>query len=243
MYTIFKYLALGAGLAAGTCLAAGKPWVNPDLQPADAAAPSPRGGTQPAPSGLHLQGDAGLLVTRVCDYSPAYKDEGSGSQQDGAFLLPRVPAGYYIIGGYAQGNYSLPSDCVLAVKPDGRPGSELLLQRPRDWQMLWTDRNSGAWMDGSIWHPVAENSDYVCLGSIAEQGYRKPALNNYVCVHSCLVEYLPAGNSIWSDRGSGASQHVSVYKLHNSNSFYAVPGHEAPGMVRDLKPAPSCSAQ
>ena len=99
--------------------------------------------------------------------------------------IPNIPNGYAMIGTYAQANYKEPSDCILAVRPVDQQ-SVALLQVPLGWERLWTDKGSGASVDGSIWHPTAQSSEYVCLGSVAQKGYRQPALTNYVCVHQCL---------------------------------------------------------
>ena len=171
----------------------------------------------------------------------AYDDKGSGGEQNVKFFLPLLPPGYSILGGYAQGNYNRSDSCVLGVRPLNQ-ASNVLLRSPVNWERIWTDKNSGANMDGSIWQPQAGSSDYVCLGSVARQGYQKPDLANYACVHRCLVEEVPVTNYIWSDRGTGASSDVSVYKLHNSNGFLAVPSHNAPQRLMDISRSPVCNA-
>ncbi|MBF8268799.1 MAG: hypothetical protein HW386_508 [Gammaproteobacteria bacterium] len=144
-----------------------------------------------------------------------------------------------MLGGYAQGNHDSPSGCVLAVRPRNE-ASKALLQPPANWQQIWTDKNSGAQMDGSIWHPVASSPDYVCLGSVAKQGYSQPNLPNYACVHECLVEEVPTGSYLWSDAGTGASQAITIYELHNSNSFYTIPSHNAPRTLFDIRRNTGC---
>ena len=226
-------------------------WKNPDqaAQPkprpkASAPAPAPVRQNPPAltkktaPAAM-LEGQLGLQAQRVCNYQLAYTDKGSGGNIDGSFYLPDVPAGYAMIGAYAQGNYKSPSDCILAVKP-GNEESLSLLQIPDSWQRVWTDKGSGANMDGSIWHPTAQSSDYVCLGSVATKGYKQPNLSNYVCVHQCLVEKTPAIYPVWSTKGTGSNQKAYMYKLHNSNSFFAVAGKTRPDYLLDLKGDLNC---
>jgi hypothetical protein len=227
-------------------------WKNPDLAappqkkkvvpvpPARTTPPPPVAAPAPAPvSAPALEGQLSLDSLRVCNYQLSYVDKGSGGKIDGAFYLPTIPHGYYMIGAYAQGNYDEPTDCILAVKP-ANPQSASLLQAPRDWQRLWTDKGSGANMDGSFWHPSAQSSDYVCLGSIAQKGYSNPILNNYRCVHRCLVESIPSASRIWSTKGTGANQTAYVYKLHNSNSFYVIPGTNRPAELQDIKGPLAC---
>lgn len=215
-------------------------WKNPDLQTPGARQDAARTTRQiKNETPVMVPGEAGLETHWFCDMQHSYDDKGSGGEQDVKFFMPVVPAGYSILGGYAQGNHYHANGCVLGVRPVNRE-SNVLLRAPANWQRIWTDKNSGAYMDGSIWHPQADRADYVCLGSIARQGYNIPYLPNYACVHQCLVEEVPVTGYIWSDRGTGASRDVSIYKLHNSNVFFAVPSHSPPKSLLDLRRNPVC---
>lgn len=227
-------------------------WKNPDetaqpkLRPKPVApAPAPVRKSAPAPikktasAAVLLEGQLGLQAQRVCNYQLAYTDKGSGGKIDGSFYIPSAPAGYAMIGAYAQGNYKNPSDCILTVQAINEE-SNSLLQIPDSWQRVWTDKGSGANMDGSIWHPTTQNNDYICLGSVAVEGYKQPNLSNYVCVHQCLVEKNPSNYPVWSTKGTGAKQKAYMYKLHNSNSFFAVPGKVRPEYLLDLKGDLNC---
>ena len=229
---------------------AAREWVNPDAAPekkAQKRAPvrNPASVSKPvvenkAVSSAPLAGRLSLETIRVCDYQLSYQDKGSGGKIDGSFFLPRVPEGYAMIGGYAQGNYHPPSDCVLAVKPANEE-SISLLQVPDNWQRIWKDKGSGASKDGSVWHASPRSGDYVCLGSVAQPGYKQPTLNNYVCVHRCLVEDAPFGALVWSTKGTGSKQKLYTYKLNNSNSFYSVASKERPPFLQDLKAKTKCN--
>ncbi len=224
-------------------------WKDPDQEPPRRRAvnpPPPRAetppraepqGTIPAPV---LEGQLALQAVRVCDYQKTYSDKGSGGKIDGSFYFPVLPSGYAMIGAYAQGNYHKPSDCVMAVKP-GNQESLALLQLPGKWERVWKDKGSGANKDGSIWQASPQSSEYVCLGHVAIEGYKQPNLSNYVCVHRCLVESIPATSPVWSTKGTGANQKTYVYKLHNSNSFYVRPDKIRPASLLDLKGDMSCA--
>ena len=183
-----------------------------------------------------------LDTTRVCTYTLAYEDKGSGGDHDITIYTPRVPAGYYIIGGYAQGDYNNPGDCVLTVKPSsaspGKAGE--LLAAPAGWQLVWSDKGSGANMDGSVWHAVPPDNNYVCVGSVGQSGYNSPSIPNYRCLHKCLVENVKVANALWSDQGTGAESRVSLYKLSNSGVLYAKPDRKQPLTLVDLKTKPAC---
>ena len=237
-YITLLIICLGAGVLADAHAQRGT-WKNPDQ-----GTPEQNSLQTLEPvrvkSSIIIKGRLGLEVRRICQYQLAYEDKGSGGDQDVTFYNPVVPPDFYMIGAFAQGNYWNPADCVIAVKPDNNPQSNQLVQPPASWQLIWTDENSGARMNGSIWRPVAPDNDYICLGSVAKQGYGNPDFPNYACVHRCLVEALPVANYIWSDKGTGARQNVSIYKLHNSNSFYTQPGYNRPAGLMDLKGNPVC---
>ncbi len=139
------------------------------------------------------QDSVSLELIQVCHFELAYRDKGSGGDQNVAIYRPTVPFGYYIIGDYAQGDYQKISACTLAVKPASSESAGLLIA-PGHWELVWTDKGSGAHMDGSVWHPVSPDKNYVCIGSVGQTGYNKPSLQNYRCVHQCLVENVPVAN-------------------------------------------------
>ena len=225
-------------------------WKNPDQQQPDgrqttdrsqpAARPATRAPQATADQPVLLSGELGLEVNWVCEMEPAYNDKGTGGAQDVQFFQPLLPPGYGMLGGYAQGNHHGASGCLLAVRPVN-DASNALLQPASTWRQIWTDENSGGTLDGSIWHAQAASPDYVCLGSIAKQGYSQPNLANYACVHQCLVEEIQVAGYIWSDAGTGASQDVSIYRLHNSNGFYAVSTHDAPRTLLDIRRNTVCN--
>jgi len=184
-----------------------------------------------------------LDTMEVCDFSLAYMDKGSGGRDDVAIYTPNIPAEYFMIGAYAQGDYYKTSQCVIAVKPSTPKTSQdvPLLMKPENWQAIWLDKGTGANMDGSIWHAMSPHADYVCIGSVGQSGYHPPRLPRYRCLHKCLVEEVPVPDLLWSDIGTGAKQPVSLYKLQSSKSFYAQPDRNRPLRLFDLKTTPVCT--
>jgi hypothetical protein len=53
----------------------------------------------------------------------------------------------------------------------------------------------------------------VALGLVCSNGHAKPSLNAVRCVRSDLVVASSVGDTIWSDRGSGAKQNFSAWSL------------------------------
>ncbi len=194
---------------------------------------------KPAQQEITLKGVHGVSVARICDYQRSYRDKGSGGKIDGTFYVPVLPSGFMWIGGYAQGNYDDPSACVTAIKVD-QASANALLRPPDDWHRLWTDKGSGARMDGSIWHPAVNDDRFTCVGSVATEGYDKPVTTGYACLNRCLLQETPVAAPVWSTSGTGAKHKIYIYSLNNSNSFYASREKLIDSEVLDLKPDPQC---
>ena len=152
----------------------------------------------------------------VCTLESIWNDKGSGADLDGFFYLPSVDAPYYIIGGYGTQAKKLAStDCVLTVKESEK------LVAPVDWELIWKDKGSGARKDGSMWRAIPPSDEYICVGTVPQNGYEKPSISNYRCVHSNFTEKIETDQLIWNDTGSGAKKKVSMLGLPNSGSFVA----------------------
>jgi hypothetical protein len=166
------------------------------------------------------------LETKLsCKQKLIWSDKGSGAELDGFFFAPSAESSYFIIGGYASGKVDRNSKiCVISVRPSKNNPEESpeLLVPPGDWSLIWTDKGSGANTDGSLWNAVPPGKEYKCLGSVMQKGYKKPVLPNYRCVHSGLTKKIQNKSIVWTDKGSGADKDVTVFKLPNSKSFFAV---------------------
>ena len=161
--------------------------------------------------------DAELDAKFTCSLQPVWDDKGSGADLDGFFYLPNVGPTEYIIGGYGNRNKNLlASDCVLTLRDSA------YLAAPAGWELVWKDKGSGAWLDGSMWRAVPPSEDYRCVGHVPQEGYDEPYVPNYRCVHASFTEKLVIDEVIWSDRGSGANTQVTMLRLPNSYSFAAV---------------------
>ena len=174
--------------------------------------------------------DSELAVQRTCSLEAIWKDKGSGADLDGFFYLPYVDFAAFILGGYGTRTKKLsPMDCVLTVS------EEKHLVAPKDWELIWKDKGSGAKKDGSMWRAVPPDNDHVCIGTIPQKGYEKPVLSNYRCVNAKFTEKVITNSLIWSDKGSGAKKKVTMFKLPNSGSFVAVEARLAQLETYDLK--------
>ena len=167
----------------------------------------------------------------ACEFRQMWSDKGSGAERDVTLYEPVVAPGYSAVGGYAQQNYDAPHGCVLVL----RAHEEGLMAPPAGWTPLWTDEGSGGGADGSLWQGVAPSDDYVCLGAVANRGYRAPETTHYACVHRCMVTSVPATSPIWTDEGSGAHSPVAIHVLPGSNSMVASPTRTPPGELMDFR--------
>jgi len=206
-------------------------------QTAVIAPPRDRPAAKPEPAVRRLQ------VGKACRQRKQYWTKGSGADWQVVLYRPEPPErDYYVVGGYVQRNYAEPKGCVTVVREAGDGGAgPPLLARPVDWKRVWNDKRSGSYMDGSIWQAVPPNDTYVCLGSTAVNGYHKPRIENYACVHICLTRRIEESKLIWWDRGSGAKHDVSLYRVPNAGTYLARKGYQRWAPVYDLKDEPSCT--
>ena len=198
------------------------PWQDPDKEPSKESGKSVEEiERQKIITELSYRLDTKL----TCKQMLTWTDKGSGADLDGFFFTPSAESSYYIIGGYARRKGDSKSkNCVISVRQSKNNPEETpeLLVSPGDWSLIWTDKGSGANKDGSMWNAVPPGKEYKCLGSVMQKGYKKPVLPNYRCVHSGLTKKIQNKSIVWTDKGSGADKDVTVFKLPNSKSFFAV---------------------
>jgi hypothetical protein len=174
------------------------------------------------------KGEPTLHVSNTSIYVWIYNDKGSGAQKDGSFYRP-VPSDpeYYILGDYAQGNYSEPSGSSVIVKAINDDPNSPLLKEPIHYNEVWNDKGSGGHYDGSIWYPVAPDG-YIAIGFVCNGGYNEPWIPSYRCVRKDLVIDAQPGSLIWSDKGSGTDKDVSVYQIIGVTSAFVAQGNYDP---------------
>ncbi|KAF2519588.1 Vps62-related protein [Flavobacterium salilacus subsp. salilacus] len=153
---------------------------------------------------------AKIKISIVNSFKLAWSDKGSGGDMDGAFYNPiDIPIGFHSIGSYGQSNYGSPSGSLVVVKDI----QDNVLEHPVDYKLIYTDKGSGADMDGSFWEPIAPDG-YVAMGILCVAGYNKPDNAAVVCLREDLVEEAQVGNLIWSDKGTGADKDGSFWEVN-----------------------------
>lgn len=158
-------------------------------------------------------GSPTLIVSTTSTYDWIWNDQGSGSDRDVTVWRPHPSdPSFFIIGDYAQGDYSSPAGVALIVKAINDDPSNPLIKPPKAFNRIWTDKGSGGDYDGSIWYPAPQDG-YVTVGFVGQMGYSQPSLSNFACLRRDLCEPTSVGPLIWSDKGSGADGDVSLYAI------------------------------
>ncbi len=166
-----------------------------------------------------------LETKENCTQTLNWDDSGSGADLDGYFFIPNAKNSEFIIGGHASGKRSSKYHCVTTVsEATGNPKeTPVLLVAPVDWKRIWKDSGSGATKDGSFWQAIPPDDNYKCIGSVSQLTHnQKPQLANYRCVHISLTDKIDAASVVWSDKGTGAEQQVTIFNLPNTGTFTAV---------------------
>lgn len=189
----------------------------------------PTPGTKRAKSHVaSTNGEPTLLTSTTSNYDWIWSDAGSGADDDCTIFRPSPTVeGWYIVGDYAQGNYSGPTGTSMIVQAVNDDPLNPLLKAPSQYVQVWNDKHSHGDHDGSIWRPVAPDG-YLALGCVVNGGYDQPNIPNYMCIRKDLVTDSGAGNLIWSDKGSGAHEDVSVYQLSEVGGAFVAQGNYEP---------------
>jgi Vacuolar protein sorting-associated protein 62 len=178
--------------------------------------------------GESAKGEPTLIVSNTSYYTWLYDDRGSGATMDVTIWRP-IPSdnSFYIIGDYAQGNYSAPVGSSFIVEAINDDPKAPLLKEPVDYNEVWNDHGSRGNHDGSIWYPVPPNG-YITIGFVGQTGYTKPYIPNYRCVRRDLTTPAQAGALIWDDKKSGANMDVSLYQILGVPSAFVAQGSYGP---------------
>jgi hypothetical protein len=177
---------------------------------------------------LTVQGEPSLLIGTTSNYNWVWSDKGSGSDGDCTVWRPSpTDTQFFILGDYAQGNYSGATGSSIIVKAINDDPSAPLLKPASSWRQVWNDRGSGGDHDGSIWSAVAPDG-YIAVGFVASAGYDAPSIPNYRCLRRDLVTQATAGDLVWSDKGSGAHQDVSLWAVQSMPNLFVAQNNYNP---------------
>jgi hypothetical protein len=175
-----------------------------------------------------VQGEPSLLISTTASYIWICSDVGSGSNSDVTLFRPNPDdSSYFILGDYAQGNYGSPTGTSVVVKAINDDPAAPLLKPAKAWNLVWSDKGSGGDYDWSVWAAAAPDG-YVAIGMVATLGYSAPDIQNYRCVRKDLAQQSSATAQIWSDKGSGADDDVTLWGVTGMpNTFVAQANYDA----------------
>jgi len=179
-----------------------------------------------------------LETRQNCKQTLSWDDSGSGADLDGYFFIPQASKTEYIIGGHASGKRSSKYHCVTTVSEaaNNPKDAPAILVKPADWKQVWKDSGSGAVKDGSFWHAIPPDSNYKCIGSVSQLMHnQKPDLHNYRCVHKSLTDKITTTAVVWSDKGTGAAQQVTMFNLPVTGTYIAVASRVSKVETYELK--------
>jgi hypothetical protein len=154
-------------------------------------------------------------------YDKVCSDKGSHASKDVTFYRPVPPAGYFIIGDYAQGNKKDAVGSAVVVKPVDEDPKNPLIQKPLKYELIWNSEGSKPDKPFSIWRPVAPDK-YVSVGDVATTDFLEPHIENYRCLRKDVAGEIHRGSEIWNDAHSGANLDVTLYQIEEyPNAFLA----------------------
>lgn len=154
-----------------------------------------------------------LEVHFVDNYELVYTDRGTGAEQDLSIWKPVTTD--FIVGHVATVGYEKPTKSVMTVKLY----DQMAASYPVDYELIYTDKGTGGDQDGAFWKPIAPEG-YVALGYVATASYEKPNLQEIVCIKEEYTAFGLTENMIYTDKGSGGDQDISIWDVRTPNIFY-----------------------
>ncbi len=160
-------------------------------------------------------------------------DAGSGATKGLKVYKPKLPPGWNWLGH--SGNCE---DRLIRIR-SLVPGA---VSKPLDYSCAWKDSGSGQPHGYSLWN-ISPPPHYRALGGIArlrkeKTNWKSPSgeeVEGLVCLHKSLCVEGMIGNSIWSDKGTGAKANGSVWGIKPNgedevpaNTFYCQDSHYKP---------------
>ena len=158
-----------------------------------------------------------LLISFTSEFLPLWNDKGSGAHRAIGLWRPSTSSDalsqFFPLGDTATDSYrNINQSKIVAVVSDANKVDGTALRMPDDYELVWTETNSGARTPVSIWRPIAPEG-YIAMGEVCGINYEKPARSAMRCVRVDLVTSARVGESIWSDKGSGAAKDFSAWSI------------------------------
>lgn len=164
-------------------------------------------------------GEPSLVVSITSQYTLLWNADPTSAFSTVRIYRPTPPAGFFMIGDYAQGDDSQPVGVSQIVKALDDDPQNPLLKEPDNYRLLWAN---GGNVPGTIWYPVPPDG-YVSLGCICDASNPdQPSAPSYRCLRRDLVDGSQAGALIWNSDGTGTALEISLWQNAGvANSFLA----------------------
>ena len=191
--------------------------------PRPAAATQP---TAPAAAAAPAMAADSVQFIKTARYDRIWRDKRSGAHQDFAVWRPVAQQDFLPLGDVAMSGRGEDGD---RYPP---PTAETYLVRngvpPVSYRKVWSSEGSYAKKPFSTWMPVPPDG-YQCVGDVASESLTEPpSLDAVRCVPaSCVIE-TELGEEIWEDRGSGAVQNFSAWRVPKVNTYVGNASHKRP---------------
>ena len=158
-----------------------------------------------------------LLISFTCEFLPLWNDKGSGAHRAIGLWRPSTSSDalsqFFPLGDTATDSYrNLNQRKIVAVVSDANKVGGTALRMPDDYELVWTGAGSGARNIVSIWRPIPPEG-YIAMGEVCGVDYEKPSRSAVRCIRADLVASARMGESIWSDKGSGAAKDFSAWSV------------------------------
>jgi hypothetical protein len=192
----------------------------PPAPPAAAAKP-----VAPAAAAAPVVAAETVQFIKTARYERIWDDKKSGSHVDFAVWRPVAQNGFLPLG-----------DVGIAGRLDDDryppPTAETYLVRngvpPVSYRKVWSSEGSGSKRPFSSWLPLPPDG-YKCVGDVGSESLTEPpSLDAVRCVPaSCVIE-TELAEEIWEDRGSGALENFSAWRVPKVNTYVGNASHKRP---------------
>ncbi|KAF3330062.1 hypothetical protein FCM35_KLT05393 [Carex littledalei] len=149
----------------------------------------------------------GLELCQVSTFTKVWTALQGGPDDLGiSFFRPaQLPAGFFILGHYAQTN-NKPLLGRILVARDATNAAVPILKAPVDFALIWSSQNSDVKQNGSayIWLPSPPDG-YRVVGLAVTDTPEKPSVDEFRCVRDDFTDECEADSSIWSSDRDGIS--------------------------------------
>jgi hypothetical protein len=167
----------------------------------------------------------------------AWNDKGSGANADVSLysIIRNVDVFGVNSGHFYPLNYyptSTPTEVVYQLKADGEnvrdvwsmtvEAKPINIYEVQDVKWIWDDAGSGARYDVSIWRAETQPG-YFTVTDVAVKSHGEPGTVFLVTTTDPIAIRPPVDyTKIWSDRGSGADDDVSIWRANCPPSYVAL---------------------